>query len=883
MNSIEGCRLREYTRYAVQELVQPQEFEKIISEIIFNLSQDSAFPGRNYPDIRYIGGNKDYGHDSISITWESEEDFTKVVFAFSKRKDWQKKLKEDLSKHRNAKNVKLFVFITTERAGAWKLPEKSAELKKDFGFAIEIIDIEDIVLWLDNTSWGKSVKSKYGIDSDEAFIYLKPNDSTLQDWERSEEFFRIMGPIEIDFIKGTIFRRDEVDSIIAKIKENRIHLIIGPPASGKTVLARNICYELDNLYNIYWLEMDDLISDATRVYLEITRLNRTNSLIVVENGHKSIEKLENLVDYLLDSIKAVKMIITTRNSNLKRDTSHKIARINRDEHFKTEINATDIARKLIIFYSDKFGKTIDQDIDEFLTFGGDLWQLSYLFKAYIDKGKIDYNIIYQKVRDELIEYDKRIGIGASDIILIIAWITQNSAILPEESNIESNYLPIDDFFLIDKLGYDPAIISCLTSFGIIKKVNGGYWCWHTSLSRIYIKTAELYPNLLSRINSKFKDILNDSFDADSNLDMNINIFHIYLLIHPEYTHRILSITSMLLAFKWPNILNNLNTRNLIYISLRKGNLEQINSMVHIINIFPSGRDNRVFYEELIDELGPDRVRDKICECKNPNTIVSYAYLIYRMNKDIGFRIIEEFKGNIINNFKEMDLFEMGSTIEFIFEINPSFAEEIINTDNLFKYRLGLMSTKLSDLAMFLIDLDLIGKTERRQYQDRATNWLQEAQKFLDRNWTYIKAIIERDKEEESIGVILRCISYISHLDAHRAKEAASLAGESYIISRLNEIKDLSELRYTIYDVEYIYPEFKNLILREFAKFIEKYIKINGIYSVAYIFGKIIKDSNMLENREKTFIQISNLMDENIIKTMKESSVYPFCTFGDMGI
>jgi hypothetical protein len=244
--------LREYTRYAVQELVQPLEYEKITSEIIFNLSQDPAFPERNYPDIRYIGGYKDYGHDAISITWEKEENFTKIIFAFSKRKDWKKKLDEDLTKHignANA-NVKLFVYITTERVGAWKLPEKIAELEKIFGFAIEIIDIEDIVIWLDSTSWGKSIKRKYGIDSDEVFIYLKPYDVTLHGEERKEEFFRIMGPIEIDFIKGTIFRRDEVDSIIVKIRDNRIHLIIGPPASGKTVLARNICCEL-KAYTIF--------------------------------------------------------------------------------------------------------------------------------------------------------------------------------------------------------------------------------------------------------------------------------------------------------------------------------------------------------------------------------------------------------------------------------------------------------------------------------------------------------------------------------------------------------------------------------------------------------------------------------------------------------
>ena len=121
--------MREYTRYAIQELVQPMEFEKIVSELLFNLGQDAAFPERDYPDIRYIGGTKDFGHDAISITWIAEEKFSKTIFAFSKRKDWKTKLNEDLI---NIKQIicKLFIFITTEKVGSWKLPEKLAELIK---------------------------------------------------------------------------------------------------------------------------------------------------------------------------------------------------------------------------------------------------------------------------------------------------------------------------------------------------------------------------------------------------------------------------------------------------------------------------------------------------------------------------------------------------------------------------------------------------------------------------------------------------------------------------------------------------------------------------------------------------------------------------------
>jgi hypothetical protein len=254
-----------------------------------------------------------------------------------------------------------------------------------------------------------------------------------------------------------------------------------------------------------------------------------------------------------------------------------------------------------------------------------------------------------------------------------------------------------------------------------------------------------------------------------------------------------------------------------------------------------------------------------------------------MNRNIGIQIIKEFKDNIIKNFNAMGLSDMGYAIEFVFMIDPSFAEEIINVDLLVDYKLGSTSTSLLEVEMFLRDLDLIRKTERRLYHHRDINWLQVCIDFLDRNWTQIKSIFERDKDKESVETTLGFISRISHLDINRGKEAVNLAKGSYLISRLNEIEGLNELSSAIYCIEDIYPEFKNLILIEFVKVIENEIKIDGIYSVAYFFGGLIKDSNILENGKGTLIQILNLMDINIMKTMKESSVYPFCMFGELGI
>lgn len=213
-------------------------------------------------------------------------------------------------------------------------------------------------------------------------------------------------------------------------------------------------------------------------------------------------------------------------------------------------------------------------------------------------------------------------------------------------------------------------------------------------------------------------------------------------------------------------------------------------------------------------------------------------------------------------------------------MNPYFATEIIKTNDLVEERFA--SASLSDVTGFFQYLNLIRKMERRSCSQKG-DWLRGCVELMHKNWATLKYILERDKEQEPIGIILSFISYVSHLDSSRGIEAGNLVGQSYIISRLNEINSLSELRYAIFSIEHVYPELKDLTLKEFAKFIENEISINGVFSVAYFFGCLFKDSNLLENDKETIVQILNLVDIDIIKTMKQSSIYPFCLFAELGI
>ena len=851
--------MREYTRYAIQEIIQPFEYEKLVSEIIFNLDQDSSFPDREYPDIRQIGGYKDYGHDAISITWKhEEEEYSKVVFAFSKRKDWRSKLEEDLEKRREDEKTKRFIYITTERVGNGKLPKNLTDLKDEFGFPVEIIDIDDIVIWLDNTTWGKSLKMKYGFDSDDALIYLKSNDKMLLSNEKKEEYFRISGPILIDFMKDTIYKRKEVEEIISKIGDNKIHIISGLPASGKTVLARNICFELRDSYQIYWLNIEDLVRDPTRIYSEMNKVDCSNALLVLEDAHKYLNELEALITYINDDIRMLKLLITARTLDKQRIMRFKqVSDLFRNPNYVTEINACDISQDLISFYSEKIKIEKPPVIDDFDSCLDDLWVLSYTLKAWMEKKEIKKDIVYEKIYNDLISYNDQFGKGASDIILIISLITSRPTII-KESEFEFNYIPIDDFFLIDKLGYSPEVLSKLVHNGLIRRMDeSSYWCWHTSLSSLYVEVAEKYPTLLSRINLKSKEILGNSFDNEEYLFLNNNVFHVYLRIHPEYVDKILSIVATTGLFGIGDFISDLDTKELIFSQLEKGSLEQINSLVYIINqariLFT---DYEVLYDELIEIFGPDKIKQKIEQCSNGRDVIAYASLFNLMNKkDVSMKILDEFKDKIIRdiNSGENGLFDIRNGLDLVSDISPDIAKSIV---------IGIQETIPEKIkASPLWEISLFYGTIKE-----LDNMM--ANEQLTRNWNLIKKRVVEGKKSP-VSELLSALSTISEIDDTKGKELIELIGKTYIIERIKAIEDVNEIQSVVFGIKKMDSSFREALLIEVTNFLESEIAKRGVLPLRDVIAKLHKENyNMLKG-------ILNRMNRDIVEEIKKQKDYDF--------
>jgi hypothetical protein len=139
--------------------------------------------------------------------------------------------------------------------------------------------------------------------------------SVLEKEKISEgEFFRIE-PKWIDFEEGFVVERKEVDEIIRKLETDNIQLVVGEPASGKSVILKNIGFKLAKKgHSVYIIELKNWQQDSIESYFKgACKIDDERTLIIVDDAHLQLSNSSSGQGKSRGLREVVKRLLNLRN------------------------------------------------------------------------------------------------------------------------------------------------------------------------------------------------------------------------------------------------------------------------------------------------------------------------------------------------------------------------------------------------------------------------------------------------------------------------------------------------------------------------------------------------------------------------------------------
>lgn len=117
--------------YCLERVSDYRDFERLCSALL---------AGEDYPGIDPLGGTGDGGRDAIV---RSDANGRRIIFAYTVRGDWEKKLKKDCNRVKELNhNPDVFVFACTEALNAADKDRAHKMVRDDFGWTLDLYDLE---------------------------------------------------------------------------------------------------------------------------------------------------------------------------------------------------------------------------------------------------------------------------------------------------------------------------------------------------------------------------------------------------------------------------------------------------------------------------------------------------------------------------------------------------------------------------------------------------------------------------------------------------------------------------------------------------------------------------------------------------------------------
>lgn len=118
--------------YCLQSLTDYRQFERLCSDIM---------AGVGYTSIDPLGGSNDRGRDAIYVSRQSPD--KTVIFAYSVRSDWRRKLRQDCQRIQDEEHQPdELVFVCNSTLTAAEKDEARDSVHSQFGWKLDLFDAE---------------------------------------------------------------------------------------------------------------------------------------------------------------------------------------------------------------------------------------------------------------------------------------------------------------------------------------------------------------------------------------------------------------------------------------------------------------------------------------------------------------------------------------------------------------------------------------------------------------------------------------------------------------------------------------------------------------------------------------------------------------------
>ena len=572
--------------------------------------------------------------------------------------------------------------------------------------------------------------------------------------DKPPEFFRTYGPIWIDFEEGFVYERPEVNEIIEKLKMEDIVVIKGEPASGKSVVLRNVGYKLANDgADVYYIGLKTCLPEKLE---EISKIR--HGYILVDDAHLNLDFVEDL---LLNKPNA-KVIIASRDIDIEKifgpTTERKFV-----DYLKNgiEIKAKYTADKIIKKFEEK--EKMPRDIKDRLI-KNNLWILAWQLKSYKEHKRIDGESVLLTVKEHIemlfSSSGKHNGGKPENVLLPLAIFFRHET-------------PIRKAFIEKMFDDNNEIIKELERLNEIptfsEKGRDYVALHHSEVAEIYFETFNKFEDFGWEVKNKINKEHEEIFGTSDNSDIELKLLNVYLREYPEETTNVLYMSG---KYTYPDILeiSYKNFNDIIKGLEKEDEIQKIGVCIGAI----ASIDQKVA-AKIVKRLNIDTLVKKINKEEDIFKIGICIERIARANKEITDIILERIDiDNLIKKInKEEYIIKISYCIREIARANKEFVYKIverIDIDSLIK-----KINKEEDINKIMLFIEGMPRANKEF-----------ADKILEK---IIDSLIEKINKEEDIGKIGDCIERIARANKEITDIILERIDIDNLIEKINKEED----------------------------------------------------------------------------------------------